>query len=143
MRLTLTFLFFVLFLTSCGKVDSFAWLEGNWVRINDQENRETFENWEVKNGVYTGVGFTMSDGDTISQELMTIQRSEELWNLKVKVASEPEVKFNLTSQTPNSFTFENQEIDFPKVINYVLEGDTLKAVVSNDEMSIDFIFVRQ
>lgn len=143
MKLVLSFFLFVLFLSSCQKQESFSWLEGDWIRLNDPEDGVTYEKWVVDNGVYTGVGFTMSEGDTISKELMTIQKLDENWSLEVRVADEPMVAFDLTNNAANSFTFENQEIEFPKVINYVLENDTLKAVISNDEMSVDFIFVKE
>jgi len=41
----------------------------------------------------------------------------------------------LINSDKNSFTLENQENDFPKLIKYLKVGHQLKAEISNDESS--------
>ena len=43
--------------------------------------------------------------------------------------------FELINSDKNSFTLENQENDFPKLIKYWKIGNQLKAEISNDESS--------
>jgi hypothetical protein len=48
--------------------------------------------------------------------------------------------FKFTSQTDTSFICENPKNEFPKKIKYSIENQLLKAVVSSDDFSIDFVF---
>ncbi|AWV98704.1 DUF6265 family protein [Arcticibacterium luteifluviistationis] len=143
MKLVLPFIVFVIFLSSCQNQEDFSWLEGDWVRINEQINRETFEQWEEVNGLYKGVGLTISEGDTVFNENMALEKIDDNWALVVSSVNDAPTVFKFTEQGANFFTCENPANEFPKAIKYFMAGDTLKAEISNDQMSIDFAFLKE
>lgn len=123
----------------------FDWILGEWKRLNEEEGKETFENWvQVNDTVYAGIGFTMQLGDTISQEKMKFIRIEQQWMLMVHTLEEHiPTTFTEVSVKEEEFVFENQEIDFPNTIRYWKSGERMNAVISNDEFEIEFEFVRK
>lgn len=130
---------FLLLLTSCSQNNKPTWLEGNWKRINDKPNRKTFEHW---NKNLNGLGFTLQKNDTVFKEILSIITINDTLNLKVEGVNEQPTLFKFTSQTKSSFTCENKLNEFPTKIEYKFENDTLKAIVSNNEFSIDFKFAK-
>jgi len=124
------------------KTENFDWLLGKWKRLNEEVGKETFENWEkIKETEYSGIGFTMQNGDTIKQENILLIKSNEKWNLTVKVPEESDsVTFVGVSHNDNEFTCENKELDFPNEIKYWKNGNRLNAMVSGGEMKIPFEF---
>jgi hypothetical protein len=122
--------------------ENFDWLLGKWQRTNDEAGRETFENWEKLNDVhYAGIGYTLQQGDTISQELMNLLKQENTWLLKVKIHSElVPTLFEVTNFTDSSFTCKNDSIDFPNQIKYWKEENKLNALVTGDSLEIAFSF---
>ena len=59
--------------------ENFDWLLGNWKRTNEEKGKETFENWKKTNdNEYKGIGFTLQNSDTLSQEQMKLI---QLWHL--------------------------------------------------------------
>jgi len=127
-----------------GELD---WLLGKWQRTNDEDGKQTYENWTKKNDLeYVGLGFTMKENDTISKEIMKISKANDKWDLIVvstgKGGDNSPVSFKIISNNENSFTCENKEIDFPNIIHYEKDGKNLKAYVSNSEMKIPFEFKR-
>ena len=141
-KLIMLVFLFVITLYSCENEGEFSWLEGNWIRVDEQGNKQTFEQWNEENGVYTGLGLTISEGDTVFREDMTLQKSEGRWALVVKGVNESPTSFNFIEQDESSFVCENQANEFPKLIKYFIAGDTLKAVISNDEMTVNFNFLK-
>ncbi|MGZ2368387.1 hypothetical protein ACXR6G_01200 [Ancylomarina sp. YFZ004] len=128
--------------TLIEKSENFDWLLGKWKRLNEEEGKETFENWEkIKETEYSGLGFTMQNGDTIKQEKIRLTQTSGKWNLTVKVPEESEsTTFNGVSHNDNEFTCENNEIDFPNKIKYWKNGNKINATVSGGEMKISFEF---
>ncbi|WP_255497854.1 DUF6265 family protein [Flavobacterium sp. I3-2] len=124
--------------------ENFDWLLGDWKRLNNDEGNETFENWKKINDTeYLGIGFTLKNGDTISQEKMELSKTNNQWNIAVSFPTEKNATFfKVTQIEKNSFTCENEQNDFPKKIHYWIENQNLKAIISNDEMEIDFVFER-
>lgn len=124
--------------------ENLDWLLGNWKRVNEEEGKETFENWEkLSPSEYSGIGFTMQKGDTISQEQMRFVESNGKWSLFVTTLGETEAtEFQMTELKSNEFVCTNETIDFPTRIHYWVEGQTLKAKIANDEMEIPFDFER-
>ena len=129
-------------ISSIEKSDSFDWLLGKWKRLNEEEGKETFENWEkIKEMEYSGIGFTMQNGDTVKQEKIRLAKINGKWNLTVKVPEESEsVTFTGISHNENEFTCENNEIDFPNKIKYWKTENKLNAMVSGGNMKIAFEF---
>ncbi|MEN8192925.1 MAG: hypothetical protein ABFS12_08915 [Bacteroidota bacterium] len=124
--------------------ENFDWLLGNWERINEKEDRETFEIWEKKsNSEYHGMGFTMQNEDTIKQEKIQLVNIDGKWDLIVKVPEETEsITFKITELKEDSFICENDSLDFPKMIKYWKDGNKINALVSGDDMEIPFEFER-
>ncbi len=128
--------------TLIEKPENFDWLVGKWKRLNEEEGKETFENWKkVKKTEYSGIGFTMQNGDTIKQEKIRLIKSDGKWNLTVKLSEESEsITFNGVSHNANEFTCENNENDFPNTIKYWKNENKINATISGDEMKILFEF---
>jgi glucan-binding YG repeat protein len=120
----------------------FDWLLGKWKRLNEEEGKETFENWyKINETEYSGIGFTIQNADTIKQEKIRLTKTNEKWNLTVKVPEEPEsITFNGISHNETEFTCVNNDIDFPNKIKYWKNGDRINAMVSGGEMNIPFEF---
>jgi len=49
----------------------------------------------------------------------------------------------LISITDNSFVCENPQHDFPKKISYLKEGNKIKATISGDGKSFDYLFEKK
>jgi len=128
--------------TMIEKSENFDWLLGKWKRLNEEEGKETFENWnKINETEYSGIGFTMQNGDTIKQEKIRLTKTGGKWNLTVKVPEESEsITFNGISHNETEFTCENNEIDFPNKIKYWKNGNRINAMVSGGEMEISFEF---
>ena len=122
----------------------FDWLIGKWKRNNEEEGKETFENWnKVSSSEYYGIGFTMQNGDTIKQERMKITKHNSKWNLAVKTPEESEyIIFELTDLQEDSFAFKNDSIDFPNLIKYWKNKDKINASVAGGDFKIEFQFER-
>lgn len=124
------------------QTENFDWLLGKWKRLNEEEGKETFENWKKINETeYSGIGFTMQNGDTIKQEKIQLIKSNINWDIIVKVPEESgSITFKGTSHNENEFTCENKELDFPNKIKYWKNGKNISAMVSGGEMEISFEF---
>ncbi len=128
--------------TSIEKSENFDWILGKWKRLMEEDGKETFENWEkIKETEYSGIGFTMQNGDTIKQEKILLTKKSGKWNLTVKVPEESEsITFNGVNHNENEFTCVNNEIEFPNKIKYWKNGNKINATVSGGEMKISFEF---
>lgn len=122
--------------------ENMDWLVGEWKRTNDQPEKETFEIWaKINPNEYSGLGYTMQKEDTIFQEKMTLLKSEGKWHFVVKMPKEIEsTEFQITELKDKEFTCENEANDFPKKIQYWMEGEKLNAKISNESMEIPFTF---
>lgn len=127
MKTTIPALFLVLLL-SCqnnsekkfDKLEKLNWLIGKWEK-KLPEGILT-ETWTKKNdSTYTATSFFIIDKDTVHSE------SVELTQLKEELIYRPTVKgqnndepvdFKLTSDSENTFTFENPKHDYPQKIVY-------------------------
>jgi hypothetical protein len=131
----------IILLTSCQKVEQKpskpAFLIGNWIRLNDTEGNETYENWKSD---FTGMGFTINNEKTIFNEQMSILEINDTLHLKVFDVNETPTYFKFTQQTDTSFVCENPKNEFPQKIHYFLENKQLKAIISSDDFRIDFVF---
>lgn len=145
LKFTLTLLTVFAF-TMCNtkKNEPFDWLLGKWQRINDKPGRTTFENWEkASDSAYHGVGFTLQNGDTLSQEIMKIVKTNGKWNLFVKTPKEKEfIRFEMAKIQADNFECKNDTLDFPKLIKYWKNGNRIQALVSGDSLELSFDFKR-
>lgn len=137
----LFYLLICIIFISCGKEElkEPTFLIGYWNRQNDKTNQNTYEIW---NKDLTGIGFTLANNDTIFKEVLSIVKMKDSLFLKVEGVNEKPTLFKFIEQTDTSFTCENLQNEFPKKIKYYIESNTLNAKVSNDEFSIDFVFLK-
>lgn len=124
------------------EAENFDWLLGEWVRLDEEDGKRTFENWQKNSETeYSGIGFTMQSGDTIKQEKIRLIKANGKWNLTVRTPDETKATiFKMIDHTESEFTCENKEIDFPNKIRYWKNGNKINASVSNAEMVIPFEF---
>jgi len=153
MKLICTFCFVVL-LVACKNPDTSSkavsksfdanLLVGDWQRTNDSENKKTYESWWLSsNGIPEGKGYTMLNSDTIWSEKIAINLIGGYKNLVVKDKTNVETAFKFISETKNSFKCHNPTNEFPKFIEYIVSEYKIKAVISDGENSIDFLFDRE
>ncbi len=122
--------------------EDFSWLLGSWQRTNEEEGRQTFEHWKkLTNDEFIGIGCTLKGGDTIWQEAIKLRKLDNNWNFEVLGKGETEsTVFTLTEMSDESFTCENPENEFPKIISYAKTATGLKAVISGGGPDIAFEF---
>ncbi len=85
----------------------------------------------------------MVENDTVFKEELTLQKVEDHWKLKVEGVHDNLVDFLVTEISSTSFSAENKQNEFPKVITYKLKAEVLKATIADDKNAIDFIFERE
>lgn len=119
------------------KITKPTWLFGKWKRIYNEADKRTYEFW--KND-FSGIGFSLQKNDTVFKEVLHIITKNDSLFLQVTSVNETPTLFAFTQQTDTSFTAENKLNEFPKTIQYWKGNNLLKAKVSNDEFSIDFVF---
>jgi hypothetical protein len=130
---------------TAGDYKKLEWLVGTWNRTNiTRAGRSSNERWEkTADGQLKGIGVTLQSLDTIFIEKISLQLKE---GAIYYVADVPENKepvfFKLTEITNTGFVCENPGHDFPKKISYQVEGHKLKAQISGDGKSVDYIFER-
>jgi hypothetical protein len=124
---------------------SFDWLVGNWKRSNNDYGKQTYENWNKSNdSIYLGLGFTMQDTDTIWLENVKLMFRDSFWIYSVTAKGETiSTDFVLTSKTNNSFVCENPNNEFPKMITYNIQGDSLFAIISGGGPDVEFKFGKE
>ncbi len=125
---------------------NYDWLPGEWVRTNDTDGKQTFENWVKQNDTtYLSHGFTMKGADTVWQEFATLSPVNNQWYLRVKMGKtdSSSTDFKVIEQGENFFNCENQQNDFPKLIKYKKSGQQLLAEISADTMKVNFVFEKK
>lgn len=119
----------------------FSWLVGNWQLVDENAVSKTLEVWSFKDEVYHGHGFVLLEGDTVWQEHMVLEETNGKWSLQVTNPEHKEsVSFEMIAQTDTSFSVQNLENEFPKIIKYWKGKNTLYAEISNTEKKVPFLF---
>ncbi|MEP2935359.1 MAG: DUF6265 family protein [Gilvibacter sp.] len=123
---------------------NFDWLLGDWQRTNDDQGKQTYEQWaKISDTQYSGLGFTMQANDTVFIEHIQLILKNDVWTFEVtgKDQKTPTV-FELITIKDKSFSCKNDENEFPNVIEYTRENNELHAVISGSDMMIPFDFIR-
>ncbi|MGC4034565.1 MAG: DUF6265 family protein [Chitinophagaceae bacterium] len=121
------------------------WLEGTWTRTNAKEGRSGTERW-IKNSEteWQGFGVNMKRSDTaLIEKIKIISEGENIFYVADVPENKQPVRFRFTSISENSFTCENPDHDFPKKISYEQNGAKLKAVISGNGKSIEYLFEKK
>lgn len=121
----------------------FSWLKGKWERHNVKPGTSVFEVWEKTKNGYFGQGVSLKGVDTTFVEKLSLIEKEGNLYYVADVAHNPEpTYFKITSYTKNGFVSENPQHDFPKKIEYILEGERMTVVISDGDKKMGFVFVK-
>ena len=117
MKKTLLIIYCII-LVSCTKEEpkELDFLIGDWVRLNDRANHQTYETWSSN---LTGIGYTIKGTDTVFKETLSIIKKNDILFLQVEGVNESPTLFQFTSMTKTSFVSENPLNDFPQKIEYI------------------------
>lgn len=124
-------------------LEDFSWLIGKWERHNVKPGTSAFEVWNQTNVGYEGIGVSLKESDTTFVErLKMIEKDGEIFYVADVSANTAAVYFKVTSYSESGFVSENPEHDFPKKIEYILEGDRMTAIISDGEKKMGFVFAK-
>ena len=125
----LSFVAIIIFLSSCYKptasesMQDLQLLEGNW---KSYKGVGFNENWSRENKfLLKGEGFSMNENDTSFYERLSIKMYNDTVYYSVYLESGKSTNFKLTKAKKDKWTFVNPNNDFPSIINYEVENDTL------------------
>ena len=121
------------------------WLEGTWTRQELKPGRTGYESWQkISTTEWKGTGVNLKGTDTAFVEKLKLIMKDETIYYVADIADNKElVYFKLTAITQNSFVCENPQHDFPKKIAYQKEGKKLRATISGDGKSFDYLFEKK
>lgn len=127
------------------KFKKLAWLVGTWDRTNAGVGKSGYESWsKVSEVKLVGKGVSLEGKKIVFVEnLAFIAKGSDLFYTVMVTGEKKPVYFKLTALSNNGFTCENPKHDFPKKITYQRTGNTVKAVISGDGQSVDYVFVRK
>lgn len=131
--------------TNKQKFKKLAWLTGTWNRTNAGAGKAGYETWsKVSDIKLIGKGVSLEGKKVVFVEnLEFIAVGNDIFYTVVITGEKKPVYFKLTALSNDGFTCENPQHDFPKKITYQRNGNTVKAVISGNGQSVDYIFVRK
>ena len=121
------------------------WLEGPWVRTNAKPGYSGEERWNKVSPIQLkGVGVTMKGADTMFVEkFMLVVKNNAIYYVADVPENKQPVDFKLTEISATGFTCENAAHDFPKMIRYEKEGHVIKATISGNGKSFEYLFKKK
>ncbi len=127
------------------KFKKLEWLTAKWIRTNSIAGHSGYETWsKVSDLKLSGKGVTLKGNEVIfTENLELIVNGIDIFYVVRLTGEKKPVYFKLTLLNNNGFTCENRAHDFPKKITYKRSGKYVKAVISGNGKSIDYIFVRE
>ena len=127
------------------KFEKLDWLTGTWIRTNAGAGKSGYETWnKVSDSKLSGKGITLKGKEVIfTENLELIVKGNDIFYVVTVSGETKPVYFKLTAVSDNGFTCENPQHDFPKKITYSRSGNHIKAVISGDGRSVDYLFLRQ
>ena len=88
-----------------------------------------------------GIGIAMKGRDTVFVEkFRLVIKGNNIFYVADVPGNKQPVDFKLTEISKKGFTCENPEHDFPKRIRYQKEDNTIKATISGNGKSVDYLF---
>jgi hypothetical protein len=109
-----------------------TWIEGAWQSADG--DRET---WVRASNVLWGIGFS-DDG----YEVMRIERDRAALRFTAWPDGDGGTTFVASASSEGSVRFENLHHDFPQVVSYTREGESLKALAVAGERRLEFAWTR-
>ncbi|MGE0589403.1 MAG: DUF6265 family protein [Cyclobacteriaceae bacterium] len=124
------------------KLDQLQWIQGTWNRTNVKPGKSAHERWkQMPDGTWQGWGVSFTGADTsFLEKIKIIEKDGKLYYVADVPENKEPVYFEFTTLTPSGFVCENPLHDFPKKIEYILNGSKLEAITSGDGKSIPFQF---
>ena len=105
---------------------SLSWMVGRWEGVDEGASVE--EHWTTeRGGTMMGVNRVVAGDRTVFFEFLQIEATEKGVVYRAWPKAGPATAFRMTSWEGRRVRFENRAHDFPKVIEYWQEGDTLHA----------------
>lgn len=148
MRQSLLITFLVVALSANAQSDwqKISWLLGKWERTQMKPGKSGVEIWEkVKTNEWRGRGISLNGTDTsFVEKLKVVEENGQLFYVSDVPENAKPVYFKITAASDSYFACENPQHDFPKKIEYRLQGTNgLKATISGNGQSMDFYFIRK
>ncbi|WP_298760448.1 DUF6265 family protein [uncultured Psychroserpens sp.] len=119
-------------------------LKGTW-KI---ENKDTYESWEKKEGLYIGSSYKIVNEEKHITETLSIQKLNEEIIYSALVPSQNNgktISFTLNMEKDDVLSFENLAHDFPKKIQYKKVNDTkiYVKVLGEDDKGFNYFLIKQ
>lgn len=107
-----------------------GWMEGAWRSTGEGPVSE--EVWsDDAGGLMLGTNRTIANGRAVAFEFLRIELASDTARYCAQPGGQPAVCFTMTEIEGSRVRFENPEHDFPQVIAYQRDGDTLTATISD------------
>jgi len=122
-----------------------SWLEGTWTRTDAEPGRSGSERWtKYSEAEWQGLGVNMKGSDTtFVEKIKLLLKDGNIYYVADVPENQQPVYFKVTTLTNHGFVCENPNHDFPKKIEYSHDGNKMKATISGDGKSIDYLFVKK
>lgn len=125
-------------------IKQLKWLSGTWERQSPKQGQSAFESWGITKNELSGLGVSMKGTDTVFMEkLSIIKKDQDLYYVANVSQNAAPTFFKITSISKRGFVSENLQHDFPKKIEYLLEGEMLTATISGGGKEIPFVFTKK
>lgn len=146
MKLPATLLL-VAFFSSCSepKLNRLDFLVGTW----KNSEKKLYEVWEIdENNTLKGYSYTLKNNEKVISEFLRIYKLENSTAYEAKVINQNEGKailFTLNEEIKSIFSFENNNHDFPKKIQYKrIDINKIEVkVLGDNEQGFSYFYVRQ
>jgi len=123
--------------------DDFSWLVGHWKRTDDKPGQQTFENWtKYSENEYKGISYTRADDKEVWREMISLVVQLEGSEFRVSIGKGEPTVFKIKKEADQAFKAENLFNDYPKLIRYWMDGDTLRAEISGGGPTVPYTYVR-
>ena len=122
-----------------------GWLTGTWNRTNiSKPGKTAYEVWQkVGDQEIRGHGAVLQGQDIVFlQKFSILVKDNSIYYVADVPENKQPVYFKLMEITDSGFVCENPKHDFPKKITYQLYGVNLKAQISGNGKSFDYLFKR-
>ena len=126
-------------------IKDLKWLEGTWNREGLKEGQTATETWEMNgDNAMIGWGITKRGEDTVFVEkLEIVKKYDDLFYVADVAHNAAPVYFKIVKLSKGTFICENPAHDFPKKIEYMLNGNKLVATISGDGKEVPFYFTKK
>ncbi|MFH1001223.1 MAG: DUF6265 family protein [Bacteroidota bacterium] len=143
----LTTLSLIIFFISCSenKLNRLDFLVGTW----KNSEKGLYEVWEMdENNTLKGYSYTLKNNEKVISEFLRIYKLENSTVYEAKVIHQNEGKailFALNEKIKSTLSFENNNHDFPKKIQYKrIDINKIEVkVLGDNEQGFSYFYVRQ